>query len=252
MGKYLCEDDVKIIITGWVRCGNRWLARLLMHYADDTVENAEVFLARNYWHTKAEVTYFGQSVEIRVSHIGALSYRDIDDDTYIIHTKRDPRDAFVSWYYTLQRDRILPMDRRTWKRYLPWLILQRHQLPFHEYTDGWLALEEEDPARFLWTSHEYAKDHKAGELLRFMEGMGIRVSPERAEYAAGILDAEPERGAYKIAGAAERGISTWRQHFDAQDAWFIEQLYGDLIVRLGYDDEDWQELVRMGFQWQES
>ena len=109
MGKCLCEDDVKkVVINGWVRCGNRWLARLLFYYADEAGRgNIEILAQEHYWFGKTQANYFGQPATIRVSHMDAVAYKNIDSDAYIIHIKRDPRDVFVSWYYLLLRSDML-------------------------------------------------------------------------------------------------------------------------------------------------
>jgi len=235
----------KIVVTGWVRCGNRWLARLLMSYADNFQNEADkAFTERYYWESKISVTYFGRPVEIQVSHLAANAYRKIGKNTYIIHTKRDPRDVFVSWYYLLlQGDEPLPIEKRMWKDYLPWLLEQQHH-PYRKYVESWLALKEESPPRFIWTRHEYARDHKVQELLRFMDSMGIEGDLARAERAAKVLEMESDRTAYKIPGTSKRGVSgTWKQHFDKEDAQLIEQAFGDLIVKLGYDDLEWRVLL---------
>ena len=239
----------RVTINGWVRCGNRWLTRLLMCYADKPEENYEAFFYQNYWLAKVTPVYFGHPMEIQISHLGAGSYQEIDDDTYVIHTKRNPQDAFVSWYHMLLQSSVLRGNERTWKGYLSWLTTQPLH-PFREYTEGWLAMEEKSPGGFLWTSHEYAKDNKAEELLRLMKGMDMQEDLQRAEFAASILNADANRPSV-TPGTKRRGESVWKYYYDAQDVQFIEHEYGDLISKLGYSDKDWDILARKESQWPE-
>jgi len=249
-----------ILVCGWVRCGNRWIARLLAYYGDrgQEIEFDRLF-ARDYWKGRLTVLYFGREVTIRISHIPAYGYWENGawnrllgkmEDTHIVHVRRDPRDAFVSWYYMLRESglTLLP-GPRTWKAYLRWLPAQVHQ-PFRLHAESWLGLEKANPPNVSWTSHERMREDRVWELLHLVAAMGIPLDYERARYAASVLEGEPDRPAYVGTGketdhTEPRGIpGMWRTHFDAEDARLIENHFGDLIERLGYGgDPHWQALL---------
>jgi len=247
----------RIVVCGFPRSGNRWIIRLLAYYADERGDaGAEVRARfdRNYWAARIPVHYFGQPAAIEISHIAAQGYwvddhwndrRGAPGDTHLVHTWRDPRDVFVSWYYLLRKDSpLLSPGERTWKGYLSWLPRQRDQ-PFRPYVESWLDLEEKGAPNISWVHHEEMIEDRATGLLRIAEEMGLPADPERAQYAADILEREPHRAPYYAGGPTRRGVpGEWKAHFDAQDARMVEDFCGDLIVRLGYGgDQDWERLL---------
>jgi hypothetical protein len=218
----------RVIVCGWVRCGNQWLQRLFQ-------------------------SYFGQQLAVEVSHLTVGSHFDSDlrwddgpYDTYFIHTQRDPRDAIVSWYYWLSQGELYIPEGITFQEYLSWLI-EEHYYPLRTYAESWLKLKALRPANVSWTSHERALADREGELRRFLSEMGHPVDEVRANLSARLLEREPPRPAYpQLASETEPcGISgKWKTHFDAEDARLIEDYCGDLIVRLGYGgDPDWERLL---------
>ena len=244
-----------IVVCGWVRCGNRWLARLLAYYADEREEiDPSARFGQDYWKATLPVHYFGKAATIAVSHFpaygfwedGAWTCRDSEaQDTYLIHTQRDPRDAFVSWYYVLREGGMLSPEGQTWKGYLSWLTEQEY-CPFRYYVQSWLTLKAASLPNITWVSHEWMREHRAESLLYLVEQMGFPPDEERARYAADILESEPYRASYLQPGVPiERGIpGKWKRLFDAEDARLVEDFCGDLIVALGYGgDPNWERLL---------
>jgi hypothetical protein len=229
----------RIIICGWVRCGNQWLQRLFEHY-------------------------FGPEMPVEISHMTVGSHFDVDIrwdrepgeicDTYLVHTRRDLRDAFVSWYYLLTPGKLYLPAGTTFKEYLAWLTEERYY-PLHKYVGSWLKLETLAPANVSWTSHERARDDRKGELIRIVGEMGYPVDEQHADLAAQLLALEPPRAAYtgqvptqETAKEEPCGVpGMWKTHFDTGDVHMIEDFCGDLIVRLGYGgDPDWERLLGRG------
>jgi len=226
----------QIIVCGWVRCGNQWLQRLFQ-------------------------CYFGWDMEVKRSHLPVANHFDHDIrwdrqpgeicDTYLIHTQRDLRDAFVSWYYLLFTTQPRVAGNWTFNEYLLWLTTQR-TAPLRNHIESWLKLEPLQPDNVLWTSHERACADRAGELRRMVSEMGYPVDEKRIALAAHILEVEPPRLAYTGQGPVQetkrtepRGIpGMWKTHFDAKGARIVEDFCGDLIRRLGYGgDPDWERLL---------
>jgi len=253
----LSDTGKHIVVCGFPRSGNRWIIRLLAYYADERGSSgvrSKTRFDRDYWNAKTPVHYFGQAATIYVSHIAAQGYwaggkwndrRGTSENTHLVHTWRDPRDVFVSWYHLLRNGSpLLSPGERTWKGYLSWLPRQREH-PFRPYMESWLKLEEEGAPNVSWIHHEEMIEDRAGGLLRIIEQMGLPVDQERAQYAAAILEEEPLRASYRGGASTKRGApGEWKAHFDAEDARLIEGFCGDLIVRLGYGgDPDWEQLL---------
>ena len=225
----------RIRVDGWFRCGNQWLQRLLGYYlGDSVVVNAGHMMAGNYW---ADARWDREPGEVC--------------STYVIHTQRDPRDAFVSWYYMLRlgKNSVLPRRGMTFREFLTWLPTQEH-LDFRSYTEGWLKLLRFEPHNVLATSHEALMANRAGELRRLIQAMGYPVDETRIQAAAQRSAGEPGRATYRDGQWDENEyvpcgrLGEWKRHFDAEDARLIEDAYGDLIERLGYGgDEHWTALL---------
>lgn len=235
-GKAMGNPHKKLIrVDGWFRCGNQWLQRLLRYYLGNSViVNAGHMMAGNYW---VDARWDREPGEVC--------------DTYVIHTQRDPRDAFVSWYYMLQlgKNSALPRRGMTFDEFLAWLPTQKH-LDFRSYTEDWLKLLHFEPHNILTTSHEALFADRAGELRRLIEAMGYPVDETRIQAAAARSANESGRATYRDGGwdASQTvpcgTIGEWKRHFDAEDARLIEDAYGDLVERLGYGgDEHWAALL---------
>lgn len=222
----------RIIVSGWFRCGNKWLARLLGYYLPRTSIEVSHFEAGYYW----DDFHWDRTAS--------------QCDTCFVHTRRDPRDAFVSWYYllALSENSVMPAGV-TFKEYLTWLLTQEH-LPFRRYTEGWLKLLARKPHNMLTTSHERAMADRAGVLRRLVTAMGYSIDEGGIQRAAAQSAGEDGRPRYEGGQwVGERTVARgtageWKRHFDAADARLIEDAYGDLIERLGYGgDEHWSALL---------
>ncbi len=245
-----------VVVCGWPRNGNRWIARLLLRYGDRREEDdVNEWHWEYYWIVKRRVTYSGREMTVAVSHLTAQTYwcdgswnwhRGEAGDVHLVHVRRDPRDAFVSRFHFLHRKKRLSPDRSEWKSYLRWLDDEDPLYPVRDYYESWLALEETNPPNVAWVSHEEMRADRAGGLLRLAAWLGIPLDEERARRAGAALEAQPPRARYDGGeGQTARGTpGIWKAHFDAQDARLIEDFCGDLIVRLGYGgDPHWEALL---------
>ncbi len=98
---------------------------------------------------------------------------------------------------------------------------------------GWLAHPDVLPLRF--EDLIIHRDDTLGRLLDYLENKGFRPTVGRAEAIAVLKNAIAPRRS----GTFRKGQpGNWREHFTERNKALFKEVAGDLLVRLGYEEDD--------------
>ena len=222
----------EIFTTGFPRCGNTWLDRILSDMLKAPLQTLP----------KEVIEYFGPAPHdgnyvVRKTHWYACEYSGEGyhgKPSKIIWIQRDPRDMTVSmmFYRSVQPDLIRVMD--SFARDRPHKVVGAHG--YRSFMESWLKAKTYD----YLTHYELLHSQPLVELRNISKA--IFGKPLDDEYLDGVYYRQRfDRWAWRYEHSMRKGVAgDWKKHFKQEHGKYITEAIGDLMMSQGYiDDLDW-------------
>lgn len=222
----------EIYTTGFPRCGNTWLDRIL----------SDMLRAPLQTLPNEVIEYFGPAPHdgdyvVRKTHWYASEYSGTGyhgKPSKVIWIQRDPRDMITSmmFYRNAEPDLIGVMDSVVWNR--PHDKVGEHG--YRAFMESWLEAETYD----YMTRYELLHSQPEIELQKI--AAVIIGKPMNSGWIKGVIHRQRfDRWAWRYEHSMRLGIAgDWKNHFRQEHGKYITEAIGDLMLSQGYiDDLDW-------------
>jgi len=252
-GRNLTVFDDDVYVVSYPRSGNTWTRFLIGNLVSPepiTFDNIESHIPEIYFNP--------DRVLRRLPRPRILKSHECFQPRYkrVIYILRDPRDVVVSNYHHNLKAGNIP-DHYPMDEFVPRFLKAEFDKPFGSWADhvaSWIYLREHDPG-FLLLRYEEMKKDSAGELMRiarFLEQCSFRqveFQPERLQRAVELSSPEHMRELERRQAhswvvtrntrADKPFIRTataggWKSNLSPAAVEKIESVWGELMVRLGY------------------
>lgn len=226
----------EIFTTGFPRCGNTWLDRIL----------SDVLRAPLQTKPDEVIEYFGPDPHdgdyvVRKSHFYANQYNGVGYSGFpskIVWIQRDPRDMAVSvmFYRRAQPDLMSVLKSVFLNQNIPGIPV----IGYRWFMEGWLASDD------LTYSTKYETLHAdpANEIRRIYKAVtGKDITVKEAEQVA--YRQRFDRWKTRYPHSMRRGeAGNWRKYFTKKEGSFLTAAAGDLMLSQGYikNFDWWKEL----------
>lgn len=222
----------EIFTTGYPRCGNTWLDRIL----SDALRSPLQVKPREV------VEYFGPDPHdgkyvVRKTHFYANQYNGIgysNMPSKMVMIMRDPRDMAVSvmYYRNVQPDLMSVMKSVFLNQNHPGIPV----IGYRWFTESWF----ESPDYTAITKYEELQHNGAKELQRIHKLITGKTMTEKD--AEGVMYRQRfDRWKSRYPHSMRKGVSgDWHNHFTQKEGSFLEAAIGDIMLEQGYtEDSDW-------------
>jgi hypothetical protein len=230
----------EIFTTGFPRCGNTWLDRLLSDMLRSPLQPIP----------NEQIEYFGPSPHdgdyvIRKTHWYGNEYSGVGHygkPSKIVWIQRDPRDMIVSmmFYRNVQPDLISVMDSVVFDR--PHDKIGAHG--YRAFMQSWLEPSPFDYKFDYMTRYELLHTQPYVELQHIAEAVTGDILDK--EWVEGVIWRQRfDRWANKYEHSMRKGeAGDWKNHFKRKHGEYITEAIGDLMLSQGYIDDLgwWKEL----------
>lgn len=230
------EDYIKgkqeVFTTGFPRCGNTWLDRIL----------SDALRAPLQPKPEEPIEYFGPSPHdgpyvVRKTHFYAHQYSGIGyskKPAKMVWIQRDPRDMAVSvmFYRRVQPDMMSVLKSVFQNQHIPGVPV----IGYRWFMEGWL----DSISCTVATRYEALQENGPRELRRIYKAVtGKRLSKEESEEV--IHRQRFDRWKSRYPHSMRKGVSgDWHDWFNRKYGAYLTGCVGDIMLSQGYiDDMDW-------------
>lgn len=229
--KYL-EGKEEVFTTGYPRCGNTWLDRILSDALNSALQIKP----------KEVIEYFGPDPHdgnyvIRKTHFYSNQYNGIGYSgvpAKMVLIQRDPRDMAVSvmYYRKVEPDLMSVLKSVFLNQHHPGIPV----IGYRWFIESWL----ESPDYTAITKYEELQNNGPKELQRIYKIItGKTLSKKAAELV--MYRQRFDRWKSRYPHSMRKGIAgDWRNHFTRKEGAFLDAAIGDVMLDQGYiEDNDW-------------